>query len=277
MNLPHYEKRNIVLKELKGSLRQCIEIYPQLELVLKDCDEFLENFYFDNAPKTLDIQVLPPSPDFLGFEINNKSSKFFAKGRVLFKGQGWWQYHFDVHEDLANLNQQIKSYFYEGMGDKMNIYSGNSKDSDYIFYLSDEINDFFEVPENYSKEYSPMFSTVKSSYRHKNKGLILEWNTGYYDGPLSGYCSYDNKFFYFNCEEEKDYSRTRLFSMTELTWREKIKATISHRLFEYSNGTAKYKKIHRFFNKYIYNKIDKLFIFPQDHFKNRPIFGYFES
>jgi hypothetical protein len=85
------------------------------------------------------------------------------------------------------------------------------------FFLEDHLIKEIERPQQWTMKYEPLMSHMK-----------ILWATGYWDGPLSGYCnrSYNvNDLYYFDCVEELTYSpRTRMYAVYELSPKEQIDA-----------------------------------------------------
>ena len=87
------------------------------------------------------------------------------------------------------------------------------------FYLKEKFTKEIEKQQSWSKEYEPRMN------------MRIMWSTGYWDGPLSGYCTQNvgNDTFFFDCVEELPYSPgTRMYAVYELSTWEQVKACLSH-------------------------------------------------
>jgi hypothetical protein len=89
------------------------------------------------------------------------------------------------------------------------------------FFLNDKILAEIEKPQPWSQTYEPLLSHLK-----------IVWSTGYWDGPLSGYCCRShnvNELHYFCCVEEMVYSpQLRMYAVYELSDKEQVDAWAGH-------------------------------------------------
>lgn len=262
--VPSWKERNVLLGKLRQDIKDIIEKNSSLKPAMVDAEEFLEDFYFSSSAKTLDMSVIKDGR--FGFHIDTFKGGKSIKGDIFFYGMGKWEYNFQIRDNLYDAS----SYSYYGMGYKMNIRE-KEDESDFIFSISDELEQFLQVDEPFSQDYSPMYSIQTGLPRSYNKGVSWGWSEGYYDGPLSGYCYYDKKLFRFDLKEEKDYSRQRLYAIYPLGFFEKFRAKINHWFWEHPMIFLPQKARSYFF----YNIIRPVFSFKSDQFKGRTPFGYF--
>lgn len=262
--IPSWKERNVLLGKLRQDLKNIIQKNPSLKPAMIDAEEFLEDFYFSFSAKTLDINVI--KDDLIGFHIDTVKGSKSINGDILFDGIGKWHYDFKIRDNLYDVSH----YSYDGMGYEMNIRKGEDE-SDFIFSISDELEQFLQVDEPFSQDYSPIYKLQTAVPRSYEKSVSWGWSEGYYDGPLSGYCYYDKKLFRFELQEEKDYSRQRLYVMYSLGFFEKLKANIKHWFWEHPMMFLPQKARNYFF----YNIVKPIFSFKNDKFKVRTPVGYF--
>lgn len=76
------------------------------------------------------------------------------------------------------------------------------------------------------------------------KDVYMQWASGYYDGPLTGICEYNGKFYYFECCGEEDLARIdwdtrkvervgfeRFYNVRKIPWRFVVFERIRHDMF----------------------------------------------
>ena len=262
--VPSWKERNVLLEKLRQDLENIIEKNPSLKPAMVDAEEFLEDFYFSSSAKTLDMTV--SKDNLIGFHIDTVKNNKSIKGDIFFEGMGQWHYDFQIRDNLYDVSH----YSYDGMGYEMNIRK-KEDESDFLFSISDELEQFLQVDEPFSQDYSPMYSIQTRPPRGYNKGVSWGWTEGYYDGPLSGYCYYDKKLLRFELQEEKDYSQQRLYVMYSLDFFEKFKVKIKHWFWEHPMMFLPQKTRSYFF----YNIVRPIFSFKDKQFKGRKPVGYF--
>jgi len=108
------------------------------------------------------------------------------------------------------------------------------------FFLPDEVLKHITLKDEFLTKYEPMF-------RQGSHGVRILWHTGYWDGPLSGYCEvYRHGMCYFDNVDESDFDRKRMYAIYKLSTQDQIKAWVSHYKWEFLVRTPYYQKLWKY-------------------------------
>jgi hypothetical protein len=235
--LDHYQIRNAKVSEIKNKFKEHVKLYPELQLALLDASEFLTDFYWDQKPKTLEINSFI-NIDCFSLELSNTQDEKYGKytytshthGFIFFYGNGKWKYEFNVktttdNETIIHHDDNLK-YEFTGNGPLMGFHREGK--SDYVLSLNEELEKLLVIPEPFSKDYNPLYAINTNPHYHMENKVKWGWRLGYYDGPLSGYCYLNKKMYYYDMVDEKDYSGDRMYALYELSNWQKVRAYICH-------------------------------------------------
>lgn len=248
----HYELKElffssfwVVIKEYGSSLSLADkETFSQLT---HNLDKLIEGLFDNSYPISLDISYEIVGIDYINLNIKNTivSGSMSKKVLGIFTAYSGNEYSYEVTVSDVSYNDNIDEpivlgtyrYFYKGLGYQ---YKGADNEIKYFHYIEESVMDLLKVPEYYRKEYGPIFKLKSGFSNYNGDSVTILWSTGYYDGPLSGYCRQNNMVYQFITVEEKDYARTRLYGMKKISLYEYCLALLRRSLWV---NNFKYKKL----------------------------------
>ena len=179
----------IITKEYKlKSLYEEIKSININEEILKDIEEFLDDFYYDRKPKTLNISLLNGINDkekYIGFELNNQKIEFSINGQIKFFGNGIYKYSF-----IINKKEVVTKIKIEDIGHYVLLDKETGKHV-YIFNLISVVNDGLSCEESFATEIKNKIELNSVHKKYVDK-ISFSWSLNFYDGPISGMAQYKN-------------------------------------------------------------------------------------
>lgn len=195
--------------------------------IIKDVKEFLYDEFSSHKRKgKLQIETLD---NYIKLIWNSEE----FEGYVIFYGDANWEYHFikqEVKNDKSNtLEISFKGEAYSFMCMEKKHYS---------FLLEESVDELTKEHDDFEYDYQPLFRVDRAN-RNLPEHINYGWTTSVWDGPLAGYCYYNQGLCYFDLEEETEYDRHRMYAIYKLNLFDKIKAYYSH--YRWTHITRRYK------------------------------------
>lgn len=224
---PHYyHQQREKMEELHQQLKT-LDPVPTKDMI-NDFEEFLEVINCNRIKLCVNLFNTPDNQ--LGVRWHDDTVDFVA----IFHGQGHWRY--TVREPVDDGSFEMS---FVGTGHLLEF------DDDkhiWMMLLDERAEKTITLKDEFSQLYEPKIEMYSKNRDTKNK-VIVQWTTNYYDGMLSGYCSYNGKLCYFDCVEETTYDRQRVFAMYKLRLIDIIKATFSHWTWRFARSDTWYGKL----------------------------------
>jgi hypothetical protein len=128
---------------------------------------------------------------------------------VLFGPGDNWEWEAHGKEDVKPTTEGGDASFdvtYSHSGECSFVLKGEP-----YYYLPTKVEEMISLPDDFDGMYEPLL---------KKHEYDIVWVTNKYDGMLSGYLWKGKKLHYFDCIEETEFKRRRMFEVYELSWLE---------------------------------------------------------
>lgn len=183
-----------------------INLLPISDRIKQNIDDFLD--YHGIAGK----KVRP----YKSYFINGKAGIWFDLDDngycyILFGEDDTWEWKVEAYVRGKDEIAYKKELSYSGSRDLLFENKDGTTTACFIFH--DEAMKLITIPDEF---------TVIGQPRFKFKDLYIIWETGRYDGILSGYAIFRNEIVHINCVDETFFERQRLFAIYRLSIFEKI-------------------------------------------------------
>lgn len=222
-----YEIQSAMLHIIYEELNK-LEPTETYKVIIVDIKKFLSDEFCSKRKGQLTLQPLSNQIKLLW-----SSEEFF--GEITFYGNANWEYHFTKKEIKNNQESTFKMSF------KGQAYSFICMEKKHhAFLLEEAIDGLTKEKDEFEYDYQPLFKIDRAN-RNLPDHINYGWTTSVWDGPLAGYCYYNQKLCYFDLEEETEYDRNRMYVIYKLNLLDKIKAYWTH--YRWTHITRKYKWI----------------------------------
>lgn len=222
---------------VKAQNKKCEELMQQLSAVERpdlvfikpDVEEFLQTFFYGNERRKLCAYV-KAREHFISVIFHEED--LYCEFNFLGNGQ-WVQSLNYEGVDWKNDQQIIKVDVVE-TGRKVNV----KEEVHYFFYIEPSIQKKLSLPTCWQKQYD-------DELRLKKWQVAIKWETDRYDGPLSGYCEIGRRLYYFDCVEEKEFNRARMYAVYPLSVFEELVARWKR--FKYEAFIQRFEFLYRLY------------------------------
>lgn len=197
---------------------------PISEELMTIVDDFLNNYHYCHIVQPFEIKLVEGRVNIMWTVEHACVSVFLGTDET-------WEWHalVDAHE-MGKYGIHQRKFDYIG---PPSFYIDKKDGTRQPYYvLPDEVDKMFKIRVEFSKDYNPV----------RYWQCPVEWVTGKYDGMLSGYCRYKNRLHYFDCIEETDIERHRMFAVYYLTRWQRMCAWYLHMIWIWSYGSKLLRK-----------------------------------